>query len=364
MEDQQAAIDFAYVAVGRVALLAKDVVARHYGRPAARSYYTGCSTGGREGMVMTQRFPTYFDGVVSGAPAMRTGHSNLGLLWHNVTFNQVAPRDAAGKPLIAQAFSEAERRSVREALLATCDARDGVSDGLILDTRGCDFTPTTVACKAGQTEGCLSVEKAKAVTAAFTGPRDSKGRQVYPGFPFDTGITEKSFIPGILAGGGPPWGPSLALEVDVDKEAARVGSDAQAIVTDTASWTNLGTFAGRGGKLVFYHGVSDPWFSANDTADYYERLGRANGGADAVLGWSRLFLVPGMGHCGGGQALDQFDMLTAVVDWVEKGQAPASVDATGRAFPGRSRPLCPYPRHAHYKGAGDPENAKSFACRE
>jgi len=133
---------------------------------------------------------------------------------------------------------------------------------------------------------------------------------------------------------------------------------------DTKSWTNLSTFSRSGGKLLFYHGVSDPWFSALDTVEYYESLGPANGGAEQVQKWSRLFLVPGMGHCGGGAAaLDQFDMLSAIVDWVENDKAPDSIISTGSAFPGRSRPLCPYPKYAHYKGSGDPENAENFECR-
>ena len=125
----------------------------------------------------------------------------------------------------------------------------------------------------------------------------------------------------------------------------------------------------RGGKLLFFHGVSDPWFSAWDTVEYYDRLAAANGGADAVRTWSRLFLSPGMGHCGGGAgALDRFDLLTPLVEWVEKGTAPDAVPATGRSAPGRddarrSRPLCAYPKHAHYKGSGDPEVLASYECR-
>ena len=114
---------------------------------------------------------------------------------------------------------------------------------------------------------------------------------------------------------------------------------------------------------MFYHGVSDPWFSSLDTVQYYDKLAAASGGIDATRDWSRLFLVPGMGHCGGGSTLDQFDMLSAIVDWVEKDRAPDSVVATGNAFPGRSRPLCPHPQHTHYKGSGNPEDAASFECR-
>ena len=130
----------------------------------------------------------------------------------------------------------------------------------------------------------------------------------------------------------------------MDREAFALAGDPRQ-VGDTKQWTNLNTFSGRGGKLVFYHGMSDPWFSALDTVDYYEKMSAANGG-ERTADWSRLFLVPGMGHCQGGSAtLDTFDLLSAVVDWVEKGKAPDAVRATGRAFPGRSRPLCPYPTH-------------------
>jgi feruloyl esterase len=152
--------------------------------------------------------------------------------------------------------------------------------------------------------------------------------------------------------------------MDVDARAARALSPSD-MVAMTSAWTNLNTYSSHGGKLLFYHGVSDPWFSANDTVDYYERMTAANGGAAQVTNWSRLYLAPGMGHCGGGTAtLDSFDLLGAVVDWVEKGTAPDAVTATGRAFPGRSRPMCAYPKYAYYKGSGDMEDAKNFECRE
>jgi hypothetical protein len=153
------------------------------------------------------------------------------------------------------------------------------------------------------------------------------------------------------------------MEQDVDAEAVRAALDPTAL-GDTKDWTNLSTFSGNGGKLIFYHGISDPWFSALDTAEYYENLEADNGGAEQVHKWSRLFLVPGMGHCNGGEAtLDQFDMLSAIVDWVEN-NSPDSIVAKGSAFPGRSRPLCPYPKYAHYKGSGDPEDAANWNCSE
>jgi len=366
MRDQQAGLDFAYIAVGRVALAAKDVVARYYGRPAAKAYFAGCSTGGREGMLMSQRYPAWFDGIIAGAPAMRTGHSNLAVRAMRVAFNRLAPPDAAGKPQPALAFSDADRKAVVQGLLDACDGNDAAKDGLIFDTRGCRFSPASLACKGPKADGCLSAPQVAAIEKAFAGPRDSKGRQVYPKFLYDTGVvTAGPGIPGILMpNAGSPVPPVPGFEQDVDAEARVAEEDAQQALTDTASWTNLSTFSGRGGKLLFYHGVSDPWFSAMDTVEYYERLGTANGGADAVRGWSRLFLSPSMGHCGGGQrALDRFDLLTPLVEWVEKGAAPDAVTATGRTQPGRSRPLCAYPQHAHYKGSGDPEAAASFECR-
>jgi feruloyl esterase len=150
---------------------------------------------------------------------------------------------------------------------------------------------------------------------------------------------------------------------DVDREDARMEADATAQLGDS-TWTNLTSFAGHGGKLLFYHGLSDPWFSPLDTLGYYEKMAKdtSNG---PVESWSRFYLVPGMGHCQGGSAtLDRFDMLGAVVDWVEKGVAPDRVVATGQAFPGRSRPLCPYPQHAQYTGHGDTNDASNFVCQQ
>ncbi len=199
----------------------------------------------------------------------------------------------------------------------------------------------------------------------MAGPKAMNGRATYPGYLYDTGIgaSGAGAIPGVLNGAAGPVGPRVPPTTqDVDADAAAVAGEPSTL-GDTNQWTNLSTFRGHSGKLLFYHGVSDPWFSALDTVEYYRKLGAANDGAAAVRDWSRLFLVPGMGHCRGGEAtLDDFDLLSAVVDWVERGRAPDAVVATGKAFPGRSRPLCPFPQHATYHGRGNPEDAKSFTC--
>ncbi len=349
--EQQAAIDFAYQAVGRVAELAKQIVAHYYGRAADHSYFAGCSTGGREGMLMAERHPLYFDGIVVGAPAMRTNFSGIGDEWVAVALNQ-APK-----------LSDGDKKTIIDGIVNQCDAADGLKDGLVFNTQ-CRFDPKRLVCNGPKADGCISAEQAAALEKGFGGPKDSKGRQVYAGFPFDTGIAATQGIPGHLNGGRNPVGaPFTATTMDVDARA-QAAMSGNSMLTMTSEWTQLNTFSGHGGKLLFYHGVSDPWFSANDTIGYYERMTKDNGGTSTVMNWSRLYLVPGMGHCQGGAAtLDSFDLLGAVVDWVEKGAAPDGVVATGRAFPGRSRPMCAYPAHAHYKGTGDVEDAKNFECR-
>ena len=361
MRDQQAYLDFAYQANAEVAGVAKQIIAHYYAKPARYSYFVGCSTGGREGMILSQRFPTAFNGIVSGDPAMRTGLSNLAISkWIPVAYNQAAPKDESGKPRIEKFLSVSERKLFMDSLMKACDARDGVADGVIFDPLGCDFDPAVLACKPSQSEGCIAPEKVLAIKKAFAGPKNAYGTQVYAGFLYDAGIVATGFAPGLLAmGQNGLFGPyPTATEIDVDKEALHAGDP----LVEPAS-TNLSTFSGNGGKLIFFHGNSDPWFSPLDTLGYYRSLDATNGGAEKVSEWSRLFLVPGMAHCGGGPALDHFDMLSAVVNWVEKGTAPDAVIATGQAFPGRSRPLCAYPKHAQYKGSGDSEDARNFTCR-
>jgi len=360
VKDQQAYLDFAYLANAEVAVLAKQLIAWYYRKEPAFSYFSGCSTGGREGMILSQRYPTVFDGIISGDPAMRTGFSNLAVgKWVPVSFNQVAPKDADGKPIITQAITDDDRKLIADALLKQCDAKDGLADGMISDPLDCDFDPATLVCTQEKNESCLSPVKVAAIKKAMSGPKTSKGVQVYPGFLYDTGITTSGPIRGILSPGPGIFGPATtAMDVDVEKEALTAAQP----LTDSMS-TNLTTFSAHRGKLIFYHGDSDPWFSPLDTFRYYQDMASANGGIDRVSRRSQFYFVPGMGHCGGGPGLDQFDFLSAMVNWVEKGIEPTSVTATGKAFPGRSRPLCPYPKHANYKGHGGTEDASNFECR-
>ncbi len=363
LEDQIATLNFLYQGVAKTTLAARQVVARFYSRSADHSYFVGCSTGGREAMMMSQRFPDFYDGIVAGAPAMRTSYSNLATRWVTASLNAVAPKDASGKAETTKALSTADRQLVVDGLLKACDALDGARDGMIFDVKGCRFDPAVLACKGPKTASCLAPAQAEAIRKGLGGPRNRAGLAMYPGFPFDTGIAfEGQGIPGLLVTGVSMEGAApTGSEIDVDAQAA-AAHDGRSMAGDTNAWTNLSGFTGRGGKLVFYHGVSDPWFSAFDTVQYYERLEKDN--APLVLrDWSRLYLVPGMGHCRGGtRTLDRFDLLSPLVEWVEQGKAPEGVVATGTSQPGRSRPLCPYPQAPRYQGAGDAESAASFQC--
>lgn len=366
MADQEAMLNFLFLGNMRVTRVAKPLVESYYRDGIEHSYFVGCSTGGREGMIMAQRYPLLYDGIVSGAPAIRTGHSNLGLRWINVNLNRVAPQDSEGVPQLDQVFSAAERQLVIDGFLASCDALDGAEDGLVFDIPSCDFDVRALACDGSGGDACLAPEKAEALATALAGPVDSNGEQVYSAFLVDTGLDDnQGFLPGLLVRGGtPPEGPSTAARtsMDVDAEHIEVSRFDNAL-GDSVSF-RLSSFIANGGKQIFYHGVSDPWFSALDTLWYYENMGAANVELAAVNDYSRLFMVPGMAHCAGGErTLDSFDMLDAIVDWVEQGEAPEAITATGSSMPGVSRPLCPWPQHPHYDGSGDVNDAGNFQCR-
>ncbi len=360
LADQRAALDFAEASVRTVALLGKAITGAYYGRPAAHSYMTGCSTGGREGMLASQRYPELFDGIIVGAPAMASGHSNLGVEYTQVLFNQAAPRGPDGKPIMAQVLDTAARKVILEGILGQCDALDGLKDGMIENVAQCRFDPRKLACKAGQTEGCITDGQVHALELGLAGPKDKAGYPIYAPMAADTGIVATPM--GYLPTGGPgPFGPpSSATEIDLDARLREISDNAWQRLTDTGYWTALNTYLERGGKLIFYHGVSDFWFSPFATWDYYERAAKTNG--KTFTDASRFYMVPGMLHCGGGNAFDQFDMLSKLVDWVEEGQAPEAIVAHRKTPEPASRPLCPYPAHAAYTG-GETREAASFSCR-
>jgi feruloyl esterase len=359
MNDQQAMLNFYYQANAKVVDQTRPMVEAYYGSPTQHSYFVGCSTGGREGMIMAQRFPHLFDGIVSGAPAMRTGISNLALRWISVELGKAAdtrPRDP---------FTDAEEKLIMDGLLARCDALDGQADGLIFNRTACDFDPRQLSCSVRGDTQCLADDKAAALARAMGGPVTSGGEPVYVSFPWDSGLDDAGGLPGLLlAGGSPPEGLNGAdmasQNVDAEYIAAMASDEA---LGNSATQYNISGFVSHGGKQIFFHGEADPWFSANETERYFNAMAAFNADVNAVEEYSRLYLAPGMAHCAGGeQTLDTFDLLTPLVAWVEEGRAPEAVIATGRTLPGQSRPLCPYPSYAHYEG-GDAANAASYSCR-
>lgn len=366
MKDQEAALNFFFLGNMRVTESTKRIVEHFYKTPIKSSYFMGCSTGGREGMIMSQRFPYLYDGIVSGAPAIRTGLSNLALRWLNVQLNQAAEKDDEGFPLPGGTFNKAELKLIVDGLIKKCDALDGAEDELIFNTAACDFDPLSLACEGNASKHCLDPKKAQALKKAVAGPVDSRGVQVYSRFMYDTGFDDNmGFNKGLIAGGGvPPVGPPVAKMMSQDVDAEFIAATASDAAIGDSMSLNLSSFFARNGKHIFYHGLADPWFSAMDTVNYYEKMAARNGGTETVDKFSRIFLVPGMGHCAGGEkTLDSFDMLTAIVAWVEENKAPTQIVAKGGSMPGVSRPLCPYPQYPHYIGTGDKNLAKNFECR-
>jgi pimeloyl-ACP methyl ester carboxylesterase len=284
-KDQESSLDFASIAVGKVTTVAKQIITHYYGQPARHSYFVGCSTGGRQAMLISQRYPNEFDGVVSGDPAMRTGYSRIGQTWAAAAFNAAAPKDPSGKPIPGQAFLDGDRKLLTGAILDACDSLDGLKDGMIFNMRACNFNPATLLCKGPKTDSCLASDQVDALVKALAGPRDSRGNQPYPGWPYDLGDaiymqgTFGSFLP--HSGPGAFGPPNLALLVDVDALEHQAASDPVEALTDSV-WTNLATFSARGGKLIFFHGLSDPVFSPVDTLNYYETMAKQNGGEDQV----------------------------------------------------------------------------------
>jgi feruloyl esterase len=384
--DPVARVDNAYNAHDRVAVTAKELIRRWYGKPADHSYFIGCSGGGRQAMMFTQRFPSYFDGVIAMAPAMRVSRgATIAAAWDTQALNAIAPPGADAKPVLSQALTDADLGLLRNAILKSCDAQDGLADGLVSNPAACKFDVRNLQCAGTKTASCLSQPQVNALVKMFAGPVDSEGRKLYFGWPWDPGIghpandwrawklgNSQTAVPNsrhvflmqdALQGYfvTPPDRSLSILDFDFDRDPARM--DAHDWMFDTEKDVDLAGFRAHGGKLLFAHGLADPIFSPLESIDYYQRLTAKHGAATGDF--SRLFLIPGMGHCSGGAATDSWDGLGALVDWVEKGQAPQKIVATGTAvFPGRSRPLCPYPQHAQYNGSGNPEDATNFSCRQ
>jgi Tannase and feruloyl esterase len=367
-DNLQAKIDYGYRGAHVTALAGKALTRLYYRRPPRESYFDGCSTGGRQAMVEAQRFPWDFNGIVAGAPPLNFTANSLAQLWASL-----AATDSSGKAILTPAAV----RLVHRAVLARCDLDDGVRDGIVGDPGACDFDPARLLCGGGRRTGCLTGQQLVAVRKIYAGPfagTDSLSRGGYlPGselewigtdfsaaggrgflYSYDEGkFRYAAFVPDPGAG----WQPK-----DLDFEAAyrRLGMMESLY---SASNPDLRQFRRNGGKLLMYQGWSDPFEPPAATTQYYRAVERLMGGRAAAQSFYRLFMVPGMGHCSGGEGAWSIDYLSYLESWVEQGTAPRQLIGRHPAEsgqPGFSRPVYPYPLRAKYKGSGDPRAASSF----
>jgi hypothetical protein len=399
--DPQARLDYGYQAVGKLTPMAKSVIQTAYGKGPDRSYFGGCSNGGRHTLVATTRYADQYDGFLAGDAGWRLPLAANANIAGYQTYQSLATNPADP----STGFTTAERQLVSNAVLAKCDALDGATDGLIQDTKTCQATfdlardvPTCVGARDGT---CLSAAQKTGIAKLFAGATTSGGTKIYSSWPYDGGLGTagwsfwKFTVPAILDSGAlafiwqvPPAnpatfnGPNFAATTNIDALYAAIQATNATYVENSLSFmtpphpTDLSALKNRGAKVMIYHGTSDPIFSSDDSVGFLNGVQTGNGGDPS--NFARLYLIPGMNHCSGGPATDQFDMLTPLVNWVEKGQAPDSVIASARGVgnvgganadvpttwaPNRTRPLCSYPKVARYKGSGSIESADSFSCQ-
>ena len=368
--DRQKLLDYAFRSLHVTAGAAKLLLHAYYGAAPQKSYYEGCSTGGRQGLILAQRFPDDFDGIVAGAPVLNF----TGTMLHYVQ---------AAKALKAAPLGTAKLPALAAAIYQSCDAKDGLKDGLIDDPRRCDFQPSRdlPKCEAGADRPDCFTAPQIATLEKLYGEVTSKGAKVFPFWPVSGETTGQNGHSGwenwIITDNRPSIGTSFAetffrylafakpdpqyemTQFDVDKDLPKLESIHQIL---DATDTDLSRFQKRGGKLIMYHGWADPALNPMMGVEYYEAVQQRMG--PATTDFFRLFMVPGMFHCGDGPGPNQFDKTGPLADWVERGTAPDSIRAVKvtDGKPVRSRPLCPYPQVARYKGSGSIDDAANFAC--
>jgi tannase/feruloyl esterase len=366
-------IDFAYRSEHEMTVKAKAIVKAFYGNAPKYSYWNGCSTGGRQGLAEAQRFPDDFDGIIAGAQANPRTHLNA---WQ-LSIGKAALADPAAT------IPPSKYPAIHKAVLDACDASDGVKDGLLNDPARCHFDPKVLLCKGassgagqdgvntGSGDNCLTPRQIETVRFIMSPARTSKGEEIFPGFapgaelgwaalvggpePTVTAIDQYRYV--VFKDPNWDW---RTFDLDRDVAAADKGDNG----TINAIDPNLKPFTAHGGKLIMYHGWSDPLVGPGTSINYFNSVSKVLGQTKTQES-VRLFMVPGMGHCSGGEGPNTFDMLTALEQWVEHGKPPDQVLASHstNGTVDRTRPLCPYPQLATYKGAGSIDEAASFVCR-
>jgi feruloyl esterase len=351
-------IDYSYRAVHEMAVKAKAIIQARYGRGPRFSYWNGCSYGGRQGLDEAQLYPEDFDGIVAGAPA----NYHLHLHAFDLKVALVNLKDEA------HLVPAAKLALLNKAVLAACDTKDGVKDGLLNDPRKCNFDPSTLLCKGADTSNCLTAAQLESVKAMYEPAKKKNGELIYPGMPFggEAGWTRMYAPEPIPIPVGsyryvlyedPKW-DWRKFDIDHDVDAA----DKKAPYLNAIS-PDLKAFRDHGGKLLMYHGWNDQLITAENSINYYNSVLAKMGPKQDD--WFRLFMVPGMEHCRGGPGPNQFNLMGVMERWRESGEAPAQITAAHVANNNvdRTRPLCPYPQVAVYKGTGSINDAANFVCR-
>jgi feruloyl esterase len=356
--------DFAYRAVHETAVEAKALIAAYYGRGPRLSYWEGCSTGGRQGLMSAQRYPEDFDGIIVGAPAYNQIYISAWRMRLLMT--------ALKSP--HHALPTEKLKLLNDAVLDKCDGNDGVKDRLIENPNSCNFDPSVLKCNGAETASCLTPQQLETVKTAYSELRSSTGEVLYPGLPFGgelgwrlpAGATEPGAIDidifRYIGNQDPAWDwRSFEHEKDIDR-ALLHGKEIHAVNPD------LTKFKARGGKLFMYHGWSDGGsggsISALNTISYYNSVLKQMGSDQDD--WLRLFMIPGMDHCGGGTGPNQFNKIAVLERWREQDEPPKSITAARVNESGvidMTRPLCPYPQQAVYRGSGSTNDAANFTCR-
>jgi feruloyl esterase len=375
--------DFGYRGIHEMTRLAKATIKAFYGSGPRYSYFGSCSNGGRQALMEAQRFPTDYDGILAGAPANYWTHVGV---WTNALLPAL---DHGGY------IPSTKLPAIARAVNAACDARDGVSDGILNDPRTCDFDPATLLCKAGDSEKCLTEPQVAVLKKLYAGPHDAQGREIYPGYMPGAEEGPNGWATWIT---GPAPGKALMFAFghaffsdivygkaawdfkDVDVDKAVKDADAKTARILNATDPNLAAFKARGGKLILYHGWADPALAPLNTINYYNSV-KTRMGKRPTAAFTRLYMVPGMQHCAGGPGPftfgqngpsdredPQHNISLALKQWVEKGVAPSSIIATKyveddpRQGLKMTRPLCPYPQTAKWSGKGSTDDAANFTC--
>jgi len=376
--------DFGYRAIHEMTRIAKSAIAAYYGNQPQHSYFASCSNGGRQALMEAQRYPEDYDGIIAGAPAN---------YWTHLLTNALANAQA----LTAESGSyipPSKLPAIAHAVNAACDAQDGVADGVLNDPRQCHFEPASLQCKDSETSECLTAAQVTTLKKLYAGAHGSRGELIFPGYLPGAEDGQAAWMPWIT---GPAVGRSLLFafgggyftnmvyekadwnfkSVTLD-EALKTADEKTARALNAVD-PDLSKFSTRGGKLILYHGWNDPAISALNSIDYYESVVKTMGKPQAEA-FTRLYMVPGMLHCSdgpgansfgegpGGPADGQHNINVAIEQWVEKGTAPGALTATKYVNDEENegvkmtRPLCPYPQVAKYKGSGDTNDAKNFVC--